>query len=219
MGSSLSKTTGPLKFDILLIGLDNAGKTSLFKRITQPETVSLDSDLVIEPTIAFEKESIQYRNNNITLWSLGGQNKIRPLWRSCGSFSSDNEIMLTSPVLWNAHAYMFVVDATAPERFAEAKEELHRLHEELHHRQYKHPLLVVVNKMDSGVNAERLGEISKALDVTKLEKSGRIVGMKGVSARTNEGVEEVMQWFLENTSAADIALHDEHRKEVEGSRA
>ncbi|KAJ7199667.1 ADP-ribosylation factor family-domain-containing protein [Mycena pura] len=201
MGTSLSKSTqaGLLKFDILLIGLDNAGN-SLFKRITHPETVS---DLETEPTLAFEKETIQYETHNLTLWSIGGQTKIRPLWRS---------------FLWNAHAYMFVVDATAPERFSEAKEELHRLHEELHRRQYKHPLLVVMNKMDSGVDAERLAQISQSLDVATLDKSGSIVGIKGVSAKTNEGVKEVMQWFLVNTSAADIALHDEHRKEFEGSR-
>jgi signal recognition particle receptor subunit beta len=72
---------------------------------------------------------------------------------------------------------MFVVDATAPERFPEAKEELHRLHEELCERKYTHPLLVVANKMDSGIDAERLAEISLALDIGGLEK-GRAMAIK-----------------------------------------
>jgi hypothetical protein len=79
-------------------------------------------------------------------------------------------------VLWNGHAFMFVVDAAAPERFLEAKEELHRLHEEIRLREYAHPLLVVASKMDVGGAAD-LGEISRALETAGLA-NGNILGLK-----------------------------------------
>lgn len=72
---------------------------------------------------------------------------------------------------------MFVVNATAPERFYEAKQELYRIHDELGHREYWHPLLVVANKMDDGANAAALAKLSLALDLEGLAKRGRIMSL------------------------------------------
>ncbi|KAJ7464643.1 ADP-ribosylation factor family-domain-containing protein [Mycena latifolia] len=184
----------PKTFDIVLLGLDNAGKTSLVNRITRSE-LPIGTLPDIRSTIGFECESIPYKSNHITLWEIGGRDKIRPLWRS---------------FLWKGHAYMFIVDATASERFQEAKAELHRLHEEIRQREYAHPLLVVANKMD-GAGAVDLAELSQALDIAGLAKWGRIMDLKGVSAMSNEGVEEVMDWFVTNVSNAQIVSHNEEK--------
>ncbi|KAJ7180924.1 ADP-ribosylation factor family-domain-containing protein [Mycena filopes] len=216
MGTALSKTTSlateatdyifpasPKQFDVLLLGLDGAGKTSLFTRIVDP-TSPTDKLPETTPTTAFNKEGIQWRNNHITLWDIGGQAKIRPLWRS---------------FLWNGHAFIFVVDSTAPERFPEAKDELRFLHDELLQREHG-PLLVLANKMDSDPgNEDALSELSHALDIPGLELSGRTIGLKGISATTSSGVElEILQWFLENLTQGQIERHNLHKKEVEQNK-
>ena len=33
------------------------------------------------PTIGFNVETIEYKNHSVTMWDVGGQDAIRPLWR------------------------------------------------------------------------------------------------------------------------------------------
>lgn len=35
------------------------------------------------PTIGFNVETVEYKNISFTVWDVGGQDKIRPLWRHC----------------------------------------------------------------------------------------------------------------------------------------
>merc|ERR1712107_898652 len=62
------------------------------------------------PTIGFNVETISYKNVDFTVWDVGGQNKIRPLWR--------HYYIGTDALIW-------VVDASDKDRIQEAKEELH----------------------------------------------------------------------------------------------
>ncbi|KAJ7735658.1 ADP-ribosylation factor-like protein, partial [Mycena maculata] len=145
---------------IMMFGLDYAGKTSLLNCITRSE---LPVGVLPEttPTIGFNRETVLYKNNCITVWDVGGQEKIRPLWRS---------------YLWNGAVFMFIVDATSPERFPEAKEELHRLYVETRTR--RTPFLVVASKMDDGVDSAAFTEIARSLDVEKLAKWGGTLALK-----------------------------------------
>ncbi|KAJ9634312.1 Arf GTPase arl1 [Knufia peltigerae] len=68
MGGSVSKYLsnliwGKKDIRILILGLDNAGKTTLLYRLKG-------------------KWSVQYGNLNFDVWDLGGQTSIRPYWRS-----------------------------------------------------------------------------------------------------------------------------------------
>jgi len=82
------------------------GKTTLLYKLKIGERV----DTV--PTIGFNVESIQYRNVSFTVWDVGGQTKIRPLWKYYFN---------------NAQGLIFVVDCNDGERIAEARDELQRL--------------------------------------------------------------------------------------------
>jgi signal recognition particle receptor subunit beta len=77
---------------------------------------------------------------------------------------------------WNAHAFIFALDAAAPARFAEAKEELYRMYEGT---DAVHPLLVLANKMDLPGAAD-MATISTALDIDGLARgrSPRTVALK-----------------------------------------
>ena len=60
---------------ILMIGLDNAGKTTVLYKMKLGEVVTT------LPTIGFNVETVQYNNISFTVWDVGGQTKIRALWQ------------------------------------------------------------------------------------------------------------------------------------------
>ncbi|KAI5611219.1 ADP-ribosylation factor 4, partial [Silurus asotus] len=57
------------------VGLDAAGKTTILYKLKLGEIVTTI------PTIGFNVETVEYRNICFTVWDVGGQDKIRPLWR------------------------------------------------------------------------------------------------------------------------------------------
>ena len=62
---------------ILMVGLDAAGKTTILYKLKLGEIVTTI------PTIGFNVETVEYKNISFTVWDVGGQDKIRPLWRHC----------------------------------------------------------------------------------------------------------------------------------------
>jgi ADP-ribosylation factor 1/2 len=61
--------------------------------------------------IGFNVETVQYKNINLTVWDVGGRDKIRPLWRH---------------YYQNTQAVIFVIDSNDRERISEASDELAR---------------------------------------------------------------------------------------------
>ena len=59
----------------LFAGLDAAGKTTILYKLKLGEIVTTI------PTIGFNVETVEYKNISFTVWDVGGQDKIRPLWR------------------------------------------------------------------------------------------------------------------------------------------
>ena len=57
------------------MGLDAAGKTTILYKLKLGEIVTTI------PTIGFNVETVEYKNISFTVWDVGGQDKIRPLWR------------------------------------------------------------------------------------------------------------------------------------------
>lgn len=60
---------------ILLLGCDNAGKTTILYKLKLGEVVST------VPSIGFNLERVENKNISITSWDVGGVDKIRALWR------------------------------------------------------------------------------------------------------------------------------------------
>ncbi|KAK9213450.1 hypothetical protein WN943_002838 [Citrus x changshan-huyou] len=94
---------------ILVLGLDNAGKTTILYRLQMGEVVSTI------PTIGFNVETVQYNNIKFQVWDLGGQTSIRPYWRC---------------YFPNTQAIIYVVDSSDTERLVIAKDEFHAILEE-----------------------------------------------------------------------------------------
>ena len=100
------KFFGKKELRILMVGLDAAGKTTILYKLKLGEVVTTI------PTIGFNVETVEYKKISFTVWDVGGQDKIRPLWRH---------------YYQNTHGLIFVVDSNDRERIDQAKDELHRM--------------------------------------------------------------------------------------------
>nr|XP_055040069.1 ADP-ribosylation factor 1-like 2 isoform X2 [Misgurnus anguillicaudatus] len=60
---------------LLMLGLDAAGKTTVLYKLKVGEVVTTI------PTIGFNVETVEHKNISFTVWDVGGQTKIRSLWR------------------------------------------------------------------------------------------------------------------------------------------
>ena len=83
------------------------------------------------PSSGFNVETVEYKNIQFTVWDVGGQDKIRPLWRH---------------YFQNTQGIIFVVDSNDRDRVVEAREELQRMLNEDELRDAL--LLVFANKQD-----------------------------------------------------------------------
>jgi ADP-ribosylation factor-like protein 1 len=155
---------------ILILGLDNAGKTTLLYRLKIGEVVTTI------PTIGFNVESVTYKNLNFNVWDLGGQTSIRPYWRCYFA---------------NTAAVVFVVDSTDIERLQTAADELSAMLNEEELRDAA--LLVFANKQDQP-GAKGAGDISEALRLGELKD--RNWSIMACSAIDGRGVNEGMDWLV-----------------------
>jgi len=81
--------------------------------------------------VGFNVETVTYKNVKFNVWDVGGQDKIRPLWRHYYT---------------GTQGLVFVVDSCDRERIDEARQELQRI---LADREMKDCLLLVfANKQD-----------------------------------------------------------------------
>ena len=70
------------EFKILILGLDNAGKTTLLYKISSGD------DVHTVPTIGYNAEEMRWKNFRLVLWDIGGQNELRPAWNTYFSSTS-----------------------------------------------------------------------------------------------------------------------------------
>ncbi|KZF22717.1 ARF/SAR protein [Xylona heveae TC161] len=179
MGGSISRILSSLfskkEIRILILGLDNAGKTTLLWRLKIGEVVTTT------PTIGFNIESVTYNNLNFTVWDLGGQTSIRPYWRC---YYADTA------------AVIFVIDSTDIDRIGTAAEELAAM---LHEEELRDAaLLVFANKQDQP-GAKGAGEISEALKLGELrDRNWSIVACSAVDGR---GINDGMDWLAQTVQS------------------
>jgi ADP-ribosylation factor protein 6 len=90
MGAQFSKMLGKIfgskEMRLLMLGLDAAGKTTILYKL------KLNQDVTTIPTVGFNVETVTYKNVKFNVWDVGGQDKIRPLWRHyfSGTFLSSS---------------------------------------------------------------------------------------------------------------------------------
>lgn len=135
---------------IVILGLDYAGKTTVLYRLRFNEFVNT------VPTKGFNTEKVKVplegsrRTVSFHFWDVGGQEKLRPLWRSYTRCTD---------------GIVFVVDSVDAERIEEAKAELHKITRLAENQGV--PVLVVANKQDLR-NSLSLAEMESMLSLGEL---------------------------------------------------
>jgi len=158
-----------------MLGLDAAGKTTILYKLKLGEVVSTI------PTIGFNVETVQYKNIHFTVWDVGGQDKIRPLWRH---------------YFQNTQGLIFVVDSIDRDRVNEARDELQRMLKETDLRDAN--LLVIANKQDL-TGAYTTGELSEILGLHALRE--RHWNIQAACATSGDGLYEGLDWLAAKINA------------------
>ena len=152
-----------------MVGLDAAGKTTILYKLKLGEIVTTI------PTIGFNVETVDYKNISFTVWDVGGQDKIRPLWRH---------------YFQNTQGVIFVVDSNDRDRIGEAREELARMLNEDELRDAV--LLVFANKQDlpSAMNA---AEMTEKLNLNSMRNRNWYI--QATCATSGDGLYEGLDWL------------------------
>ncbi|XP_017552369.1 ADP-ribosylation factor-like 4aa [Pygocentrus nattereri] len=133
---------------IAILGLDSAGKTTVLYRLQFNEFVNT------VPTKGFNAEKVKLVLGGSTVafhfWDVGGQEKLRPLWKSYTRCTD---------------GVVFVVDSVDAERMEEAKTELHKITRASETQGV--PVLIVANKQDLR-HSLTVAEVEKMLALNEL---------------------------------------------------
>ena len=174
MGSAPGKRTSSA--NVVVVGLDNSGKTTLINRLKIPDTQTVD----VVPTVGFNVEKFRAKSLQLTAFDMSGQGRYRNLWehyyRDC-------------------HGIIFVIDSSDKLRMAVVRDEIDQLIEHADVCNRRIPILFFANKMDSR------DAMSSTRCTTELElphvlenKPWHICGSNAV---TGEGLDEGITWLTD----------------------
>jgi len=201
MGANMGKNTSLLDalpsgqgtLHVVMLGLDSAGKTTALYRL------KFDQYLNTVPTIGFNCEKVKgtvgkAKGINFLVWDVGGQEKLRPLWKSYTRCTD---------------GIVFVLDSVDAERMEEAKMELIRTVKSPENAGV--PILVVANKQDLP-GAKEPRDLEKLLGLTELgqnascgstvpgssiSSSGHLWHVQPACAITGDGLHEGLEVLYE----------------------
>uniref|UniRef100_A0ABI0P4S3 ARF like GTPase 5B n=1 Tax=Bos taurus TaxID=9913 RepID=A0ABI0P4S3_BOVIN len=157
------------KHKVIIVGLDNAGKTTILYQFLMNEVVHTS------PTIGSNVEEIVVKNTHFLMWDIGGQESLRSSWNT---YYSNTEFII------------LVVDSIDRERLAITKEELYRMlaHEDLR----KAAVLIFANKQDMK-GCMTAAEISKYLTLSSIKDHPWHI--QSCCALTGEGLCQGLEWM------------------------
>lgn len=178
-------------------GLDNAGKTTIVKRIMGEDVNT------VSPTLGFIIKTIDYEGYKLNIWDVGGQKTLRSYWR--------NYFEKTDALIW-------VVDATDRLRIDDCRTELHGLLQE-EVRCLSPPPGEKENGAMLTRGAQRLSGASLLVFANKTDVQGCMTGEEmeealrlrhiqthqwrilRCSAMTGENLKEGLAWVVEDAKA------------------
>ncbi|XP_068716092.1 ADP-ribosylation factor-like protein 5B [Montipora capricornis] len=154
---------------VIIVGLDNAGKTTILYQFLMSEVVHTS------PTIGSNVEEVVWKNIHFLMWDIGGQESLRSAWNT---YYTNTEFLIV------------VVDSTDRERLAVTKAELYNM---LNHEDLKQAgVLIFANKQDIK-GSMSVAEISEQLNLTSIKDHGWHI--QACCALTGEGLYQGLEWI------------------------
>eukprot|EP01114_Cavostelium_apophysatum_P004951 TRINITY_DN15446_c0_g1_i1.p1 TRINITY_DN15446_c0_g1~~TRINITY_DN15446_c0_g1_i1.p1 ORF type:complete len:195 (-),score=46.99 TRINITY_DN15446_c0_g1_i1:117-701(-) len=175
---------------ILMLGLDNAGKTTILKKFNGED---IDT---ISPTLGFNIKTFEYKEYKLNVWDIGGQKSLRSYWRN---YFEEND-----GVVW-------VVDSADKRRLQDCKQELDALLKE--EKLAGASLLIFANKQDvqGALTSDQLKE-QLGLNDTSSEDGLGGIGVnrhwviQSCSAVTGDGLLEGIDWLVNDIASRIFML-------------
>lgn len=158
------------KLDMVIIGLENSGKSTLLSALTNGQP----TDTV--PTIGLNVKVIQKGRVQMKCWDIGGQVQYRSEW---------------SQYCKGCDVVLFVVDAAAPQKLSTARKELHKLLGSIGSK----PLLVLANKIDIKPHVGE-SELIEELQLNYVSETPWLV--LPISALHVTNLDQVVEWLTEH---------------------
>ncbi|KAJ7056284.1 ADP-ribosylation factor family-domain-containing protein [Mycena amicta] len=180
--------SAPKIFTVAMVGLDGAGCTSILNRLLHG-TNSDEPDLPpTQPTMTLDRVTIPHGPHRIAFWNPSGHEKMRNLWS----------------LFPHAHAFIFVVDASARDCLPAAKQALHDLCAQSTSwmcADPEFPFLVLASKTDVE-GAASVQDVAEALDLEGLAKwrGGAEVGILATSTLTGAGLKATLDRLVARVS-------------------
>ena len=167
--SSLSSLFFSKKLEVVLVGLQNSGKSTFCN------CLELGKSMDTVPTVGMQLTLLERQGVRFKVWDVSGQSKCREEWaRYCKG----------------CDVIVFVVDSNDVERLPEARIELHRLLED--HELAGIPLLVLANKVD--IARIKQEDLIKALNLDYcIDNSWVIVAL---SAKNGDNVDKAVDYLI-----------------------
>lgn len=177
MGTWFAKHFKKKDYNILIIGLENAGKSSIVQRLMKKDG-ELEQTV---PTIGSQVKEVTFNKLHMVLWDVGGQKDQRNTWKH---------------YYVGTNALVFVVDSADSSKFEESSKEFSKVIED----QYISgiPCLILGNKSDLEGAADE-AELTTYFDILKYGKERKIsFRMQICSALTGKGLQEGFTWLSDN---------------------
>mmetsp|Transcript_21908 Transcript_21908/g.36677 ORF Transcript_21908/g.36677 Transcript_21908/m.36677 type:complete len:187 (-) Transcript_21908:973-1533(-) len=161
---------------VLVIGLDNSGKTTLIHHMKPKKATTTE----ITPTVGFQVEEFSKNNINFTVYDMSGQGRYRSLWEHYYS---------------EVEAIIFVLDSTDRLRMCVAKEELEQLLSHPEIGSSRAPIVFFANKRDV---AGSMGpeECTEELGLDRIRDRGWSIWPS--NALSGEGINDGIEWLCNN---------------------
>ena len=159
---------------ILILGLDNAGKTTIVKKFNGEDINK------ISPTLGFQIKTLYFEGYKLSIWDVGGQVSIRTYWR--------NFFEQTDGLIW-------VIDSSDRSRLEMCKNELHDLLKQ--EKLAGATLLIFYNKSDIE-GSMTLEQIKEFLDLERIHS--RHWAILPSSALSGSGLYQGMKWLIDDIS-------------------
>ena len=174
------------EYFVLILGLDNAGKTTFLESAKTRLTPNYKGANLskITTTVGMNLGKIDVGGVRLNFWDLGGQEELQALWDKYYS---------------ECHAIIYVVDSGDRERVEESKQAFDKM---IKNENIKGiPLLVAANKQDL---ADCMGvrEVKHLFENNAEELNTRELMTLATSGLAGDGVEEGIEWV------ADTALRN-----------
>jgi len=157
-------------FKIIIVGLQNAGKTTILYRLALGQLVT-----TTQPTIGSNVEEISHNNVKFQTWDLGGQESMRTVW---------------DVYYLNTDGVIFVIDSSDFDNYEESKAEFYKV---LKNEELKSSIILIFANKQDVVSSKSVNDLISLYELDKIKD--HLWHIQSCSAKTGEGLMAGLTWL------------------------